>query len=200
MADADEAGRDDVEEEAAEELVDGEGQDLHAVAVGVVAPAEADAAITDPDQPVVRNRHAVCVAAEVGEHVFGPGEGGLAVDDPGLGAEGLEPGGECRGLGQGGQAPGELQSALVEGPPQTGEIAAAEDLRQGANGEQEVGVRGNPTGAIPGEGAPGDDAVDMNVLGEGLPPGVEDSGDAEVAAEMPGVAPEAQERGGRGVE
>jgi hypothetical protein len=42
--------------------------------------------------------------------------------------------------------------------------------------------------------------VDVDVLGEGLPPGVEDGGDAEGAAEMTGVGAEAQKRGGRGVE
>jgi hypothetical protein len=45
VADADEAVGDHVEQEATEELVDVEVHDLHAVPVGVVAPAEADAAV-----------------------------------------------------------------------------------------------------------------------------------------------------------
>jgi hypothetical protein len=79
-----------------------------------------------------------------------------------------------------------MQGALVEGPPQAGEIPAAEDLGQGADGEEEVWTRGNPPGPIPGERAPGDDAVDVDVLRERLAPGVERGGDAEVAAEMTG--------------
>jgi hypothetical protein len=42
--------------------------------------------------------------------------------------------------------------------------------------------------------------VHVHVLGEGLAPGVEDGGDAEVTAEMARVAAEAQEGGGGGVE
>ena len=200
MANADEAVGDDVEQEAAEELVDLELHDLDAVAVGIVAPAEADAALGEGDEPIVGERDPMGVATEVGEHVLGPGEGRLTVDDPGLGAEFLEPGGKRRRLGEGSQAPGEMQSAPVEGPPQAGETPAAEDLRQGADGEEEGGPGGNPARAVPGERSARDDAVDVHVLGEGLAPGVEDGGDAEVTAEMARVAAEAQEGGGGGVE
>jgi hypothetical protein len=54
-----------------------EVHDLHVVPVGVVAPAEADAAIGDGDEPVIGERDAVGGAAEVGEHVVGPAKGGL---------------------------------------------------------------------------------------------------------------------------
>jgi hypothetical protein len=130
-----------------------------------------DAAIAGVDKPVIGNRHAVGVAAEISEDVFGPREGGLTVDDPGLGTECLEPRGERRGRGERGQTPGEMEVAPVEGPPQTGEIPAAEDLRQGADGKEEVRPGGNPPGSIPDERAAGDDAVDVDMLREGLPPG-----------------------------
>jgi hypothetical protein len=39
----------------------------------------------------------------------------------------------------------------------------------------------------------------MHVLREGLAPGVEDGGHAEIPAEVARVAAEAQERGGRGL-
>jgi hypothetical protein len=45
VADADEAVGDDVEQEAPQELVDVEVQDLHAIAFGVIAPAKLDTAI-----------------------------------------------------------------------------------------------------------------------------------------------------------
>jgi len=84
VADAHEAGGDNVEEEATEKLLSRKLPDLHAVGVGVVAPAEADAAAGEGEQPVVGEGHAVRVAAEVGEHVRRAGERRLAVDDPGL--------------------------------------------------------------------------------------------------------------------
>jgi hypothetical protein len=104
VADTDEAVRDDVEQEATEELVDIERHDLHAVAVSIVTPAEVDATIGEREEAVVREGDTVGVAAEVGEDVLGPREGRLAVDDPGLAPEFRKPGVEGHGLGERRQA------------------------------------------------------------------------------------------------
>ena len=144
VADADEAVGDDVEQEATEEFVDLELHDLAAVAVGVVAPPKADAALGCGEQPVVGERDAVGVVAEVGEHLLGPGEGRLAVDDPRLLAELVAPRGKRRGLGQRRQPAGAVQLAPVEGLLQAGQIPASEDLGQGTDREEEVGPSGNP--------------------------------------------------------
>src|SRR5712691_5211323 len=200
IADADEAAGDDVEQEAAKELFGLELHDLHAITVGVVAPAEADAAVGEGEEPVVGDRDPVRVAPEVGEHVIRAGEGGLAVHDPGLLSQLGDPRAEGRRLSERGDPAGAMQGAAREGALQPRQIAAAEDLRQGADGEEEVGPRGNPPCPIPRQRAPGDDAVDVDVLRERLAPRVEDGGDAEVAAEMTRVAAEARERGGRGLE
>jgi len=48
-----------VEQEAAKKFVDRERHDLHAVPVGVVAPAKADAAVDDGEPPVVGESTAV---------------------------------------------------------------------------------------------------------------------------------------------
>ena len=98
VADAHEALGDDVQQEAAEELVGREVHDLHAIGIGVVAPAKADATLGEGEQALVGDGDAVGVAAEVGEHVLGAGEGGFAVDDPGLLAQVVEPGVEGRGV------------------------------------------------------------------------------------------------------
>ena len=82
VADADEAFGKDVEEEATEELVDGDVEDLDSMTVGVVPVAECDAVILHPQDPAVRERNAMRVAAEVAEHALGSREGGLGVDDP----------------------------------------------------------------------------------------------------------------------
>ena len=90
-----------------------------------------------------------------------------------------------------------MEFVPVERPPQSGEIAAAEDLRQGADGEEEAGPRRYPARAVRRQRAAGHDAVHVHVLGESLPPGVEHGGHAEVAPEVPRIAPEGHERGGR---
>ncbi len=60
VADADEAVGDDMEEEAADELVHVQGHDLDAISVGVVLPAEADDALLDAEEAVVGEGDAVC--------------------------------------------------------------------------------------------------------------------------------------------
>lgn len=88
MAGAVEAARQQVEQEAADELVGGERHDL--LAVGAVAAiilvAEGDAGWPDGEQPLVGDGDAVGVAREIGEHRLGAGEGWLGVDHPAFAA------------------------------------------------------------------------------------------------------------------
>ena len=92
-----------------------------------------------------------------------------------------------------------MEVAPIERSLQAGEIAGAEDLRQGANREEEAGPSGKPACSIQRERAAGDDAVHGDMLRERLAPGVEHGGDAEIAAEVARIAAEAGERGGRGL-
>ena len=84
VADAVEAGRQDVYEEAADELVCCQGHDLAAPAAldPVVLPGKGDAPVIEADQAAVGDGDAVGVAAEIGEHRLGAGEGALGVDHP----------------------------------------------------------------------------------------------------------------------
>lgn len=87
VADADEAFREDVEQEATRELRKRKREGSSSVAA-VVLEAEGDAVVVDVKKPVVRDRDAVRVAGEIGQDMLGPLEGSLRVDDP-LGATGL---------------------------------------------------------------------------------------------------------------
>jgi hypothetical protein len=50
--------------------------------VEIVLPAERDAAIAGSDGPAVRDGNAVRVAGEIAQHLLGPGERRLDVNDP----------------------------------------------------------------------------------------------------------------------
>ena len=84
VANAVEAGREDVEEHAAEEL--GRLQGHHPLAgrasSAVVGVAEAHGAVAEAAQALVADGDPVRVAAEVVEDLFGAGEGRLGVDHP----------------------------------------------------------------------------------------------------------------------
>ena len=84
MADAVEAARQDVQEKAADELggVEDHGLDPVAALDPAVLPFEGDAPVIEPNEAAVRDRHAVGVAGEIGEHGFWSGERPLGVDHP----------------------------------------------------------------------------------------------------------------------
>ena len=84
--------------------------------------------------------------------------------------------------------------------PEGGQVLAAEDRGEGTDGEEKPGRRRDPARAVAREGAAGDEAVDVQVLGEVLPPGVQDRRDAEVAAEIAAITPEGGERLGDSLE
>ena len=74
--------RADVQQKASNELVGSECHHLGLVVVAVVLPAEADLTVGEPDQPAVGDGDAMSVAAEIGQHLLGTGEGSLGIDHP----------------------------------------------------------------------------------------------------------------------
>jgi hypothetical protein len=94
VADAHEAAWQQVEQEAAQELLDSQSHDPLLVAVGGVAPAEGDVALRESNQPAVGNGDAMGVGAEIAQHMFRPAERPFAVDDPVVTEQYPQPGGE----------------------------------------------------------------------------------------------------------
>src|SRR3954469_19389292 len=76
VANLDEAVGQNVEEKAPDEFRRGDGDLL------AVLGAEADAALVEGNEPVVRDAHAVGVPAEILEDLLGSGERALGVDHP----------------------------------------------------------------------------------------------------------------------
>ena len=68
VADADEAAGEQMQEKAAQELVDGQRHQLFLVAMCGVAPAESNLAIAECDKPVVGNGNAMGVGTEIVKH------------------------------------------------------------------------------------------------------------------------------------
>ena len=78
VANALEARRQHMQQEATHELLRVEAHGLAPRLVTVVLPREGDPAVGEVDQAVVGDRHAMGVAAEIVEHLLGPPKGGLA--------------------------------------------------------------------------------------------------------------------------
>jgi hypothetical protein len=85
------------------------------------------------------------------------------------------------------QRSGKAQLAGVKGFLQVLEKQAAEQTGQHAHRKKEMGSAGNPAGLVGGESAAGDDAMQMRMKDQSLPPGVKDGEKTDLGAEMLGV-------------
>ena len=200
MADAHEAGGKHVEQEAAQELLDRQGHQTLLIAVRGVSPAKGYLVALQGDQAVIGDRHAVSVAAEITENVFGTTEGRLAIDDPILTKEGTEERSEHFRFRQKFEISVEAQLAVVEGPFESGDKLAAEDSTQHLDGQKEAIARGDPAPVIGGETARRNHTMQMGMVLEFLTPGMEHAEEADFGAEMARIARHFEQRFGTGPE
>ena len=82
VADAHETGRQQMEQEASQELIYAKSHEPLLVAMCGIAPAESDVAIGEGDQSGVGDGDAMGVGAEISQHMFRSTEGLLGIDDP----------------------------------------------------------------------------------------------------------------------
>ena len=82
VSDANQPLGQDVDEEAAQELMSGNCHDLLLAAVGIVSPAEGDAIALKSHEAMVGNGDAVGVAGQVVENMFGAPERRLGINHP----------------------------------------------------------------------------------------------------------------------
>jgi len=199
VADAAELVREDVEEEAANELVGVERHCLGFVADAVILPAEADAAVLAGEETTIGDGDAMGIAAEIVEHLLGSAERAFGVDDPGDAAQGGKVAGEGGRFGECGEIAEEAQPAVRERIEQAFEEKAAVEPREDVDWQEEAGAAGDPT-SIGREAAARHDAMDVRVMGQGLAPAMQDRDHADLGAEMFGIGADGADRLGRGLE
>ena len=75
-----------------------------------------------------------------------------------------------------------------------------EQAGEDANGEEEAGAAADPAVAVGSNAATGDDAVQVGVQLQSLPPGMQDGNEADLSAEVLGVGGEGAQSAGGGTE
>ena len=80
VADAHEAGWQQMEQKSAQKLLDIQSHEPLLVAMGGVSPLECDIALGESDQPAVGDGDAMGVGAQIAQDIFRPSEGALGVD------------------------------------------------------------------------------------------------------------------------
>ena len=166
VADAVEACRQDVAEEAADELVGGERH--HLVSIGsfaaVVLPLEGDGFVVERDQAAVGDGDAVGVAGQIGEHRFGSAERALCVDDPLGVAQWRHKRGEGLGVAEMGVVAEEVEAGGGVGCGEHLQEQSAEQSREHAHRQEEAGPTRQLARAVQRDAAARHDDVDVRVM------------------------------------
>src|SRR5713226_3466911 len=125
------------------------------------------------------------VAAEVADHLLGPTEWSLGIDDPFLAVQGFGNAGKVDAA--------EIELPFLDGAAQRIEQLAAEQTGKDFDRKQESPLRGDPSGVVSTQSTAGHDAVHVGVKLELSGPRVQHGGDAERAAESLFVLTERQQ-------
>src|SRR6266704_5473659 len=149
-ANAMEAIRQHMEEEAANELGDRDTHDFALViaAFPIVLPAEGDVGLVEIEQATVGDRDAMRVAREIGQDLLGTGEGLLGIDEPFSLAQRREVRSELVRILESAEIGEELQLAGSVHCFKTLQEQAPEQAGEHADRKKEAGLAGNPTLAI----------------------------------------------------
>jgi len=169
VADAVEPVGQDVDQEAADELVGVERDEL--VAGGALGPVifafEGHALAVEGDEPAIGNSSPVRVAGKIGEDSTGSAKRPLGIDYPFALAQCGEEGLEGRRRGEGGLVGEELQAPGLVGGGQPFEEQATEEAREHLDRQEEAGPAGNPVLAVERETAARYDDVGVRMVGQG---------------------------------
>jgi len=201
VADTHEAVRQDVEEEAADELTAVDAVGAPAPAALVVLVAEEDVLVLSAHEPLVGDGDAVGVAAEIFDHLFGPGERRLDVDDPVLEAGPVEQVVEAGRVLELADLVREIDLGAAIGLLESVEEALLEGRREHLEGDEVVGVGADPTVVVfDARTGPLHDGVSVWVEPSPGAPGMEHRGGADSGAEKLGVGCGVDERPVGGLE
>ena len=149
---------------------------------------------------MVGDSDAMSVSAQVVDDILGAPERRFAVDDPVPTEEWAQERGERFWRGEQLQLAVKPQLTLGESVFQSSDELAPKNLSQNRKGKKEAATGGEPALVVGGESAGGDHAMDMRMMLQLLVPGVKDTKEADLGAQMPGMASEFEQGLGAGAE
>ena len=137
VADTHEATWEQVKEEAAQELLDGQRHESLLVAMGGISPAERNVVFGESDQPAVGDSHAMCIRSEIAQRVFRSSEWRLGIDNPVVAEQDSQPGGKGARFRKRQEVAVELERACKESAAESGDELAAENAAEYFDGKKE---------------------------------------------------------------
>ena len=178
-----------VKKKAPDEFVGSQTHDLLALMpmVTIVFPSEGDMIVVDVNDTAVGDGDPMGVATEIGEHLVGPAERRLAIDDP---IDAACPGQMAIEYGRVVKVSEfieEVQLALCESFVECCQKEPTEQARQHTDRQKETRPACDPSGFIRGDAATRHHAMNVGMMGHRLSPGMQDGGDPDLGAEPFGL-------------
>jgi len=193
IPDAHEAVGQDVKKESPDKLPGLKSHDAASVVVAVILPSEGYRAVFQFYQAIIGDGDPVRIAGEVIEHLLGAPKWRFGINDP-FGMAALSKGfGEDPRLGKILERTVKLQLALLEGPAQAFEKQATEQTGENTHGKEELSAGGDPATSVRGKTSTRNETVQVGVMEQGLPPGVQDGNKADLGTHTLGVGSDAQQ-------
>src|SRR5712692_9359256 len=156
--------------------------------MGGVTPAKGDFLVDEGDQSVVGDGYAMGVTAQIAEHIFRASEGSFRVNHPVLSKQWPEPCVKGFPLSERSQVSVEAELAVLKSTLERGDELAAKDATEHLDGKKEGVAWFDPARAIGRESTGRHHAMHMRVKVEFLTPGVQHTEEADLCAEMLGIA------------
>src|SRR5258707_11941263 len=168
IADAMKALGQDMQQEAADDLIRRDGHDLLPVVVPIVLPAEANRTVLDVEQAIVGDGDPVRIASDVLQDLLWSGEGWLGVHHPFGPPERSQVAQERTTLPERLQRGEELQLPGVEGLLQIAQEQTPEETGENRDRQEEPRPAGDPSRAVRREPTAGDDAMQVGMQQQSL--------------------------------
>jgi len=189
----------DMQQEAANELLRIQAHYLLARVVAVILPVKADLAIGEADQAVIGNGHPMGVAAEILEHLLGAAKRWLGVNHPLDISYGCQISGKGSGNAKRFERAKEVQAPGVKGVLQLRQKQPAKQPREHAYRQEETRTAGDPALAIGTQAAARNHAMQMRVMLQILAPGMQNGDEADLGTQVPGIDSDGAQSFGGGV-
>ena len=164
------------------------------IVVSGIAPAKSDLFICERGEPMVGDRHAMGVTAQIMEDMLWSSERTFRVDHPVLPEQFSEPRRESLCLSEERQLSMESELAVAKGALETCHKLAAKDATENLDGKKEGVTSLGPTRVIDGESSGRNDAMHMRMKPKLLIPGVQYAEEADFGPEMRRIASNFQKR------
>lgn len=162
---ADETTWQHMQQEATQELIDGQSQKSFLVLMSRIPPAKGNLAILESNETAIGNRHPMRVGAEVAKHLFRSAESWFAIDHPTRNIELADKASKKLGLRHATEQTVELKLAGDMSLQDGFDEFAAEDLTENPYWEEELVLSWvHPVVVVLRQSTGGDNAVNVRVV------------------------------------